>query len=80
MRDERGAPVEGATINVNDGALPRYFGSTDIRGRYSIVVRPGPYTVDVFPPRISAGLSVVGQRIDLSTDAGYDVALPDARP
>lgn len=80
VRDERGAPVEGATINVNDGALPRYFGSTDIRGRYSIVVRPGSYTVDVFPPRISAGLSVVGQRIDLSTDAGYDVALPDARP
>ncbi|MBI2323951.1 MAG: carboxypeptidase regulatory-like domain-containing protein [Chloroflexi bacterium] len=80
VRDERGAPVEGATINVNEGALPRYFGSTDIHGRYSIAVRPGTYTVDVFPPRISPGLSVVGQPIDVSTEAGYDVVLPDASP
>lgn len=80
VRDERGAPVEGATINVNEGPLPRYFGSTDIHGRYSIAVRPGSYTIDVFPPRASPGLSVMGQRIDITADAGYDAVLPDARP
>jgi len=81
VRDARGAPVEGATINVNDGALPRYFGSTDLQGRYSVAVRPGPvYTIDVFPPRASPSLAVMGQAIAVTGDTGYDVTLPDAQP
>lgn len=80
VRDARGAPIEGATVNVNDGALPRYFGSTDIHGRYSVVVRPGAYTVDVFPPRTVSVVSLTGQPIDVTADAGYDVVLPDAKP
>ncbi len=79
VRDARGAPVEGATINVNDG-VPHWSGSTDLHGRYSIAVRPGTYTVDVFPPRASPSISVMGQQITVSTDAGYDVVLPDATP
>lgn len=77
VRDARGAPVESATINVNDAAGPHYFGSTDDHGRYSVTVPPGSYTVDVFPPHIAA-LAVIGQRIDMSGDAGYDLVLPDA--
>jgi len=80
VRDARGAPIENATINVNDGALPRYFGSSDIHGRYSVAVRPGSYTVDVFPPRQVPVLSVVGQRIDVTTETGYEVNLPEVRP
>lgn len=80
VRDARGAPVEGATVNVNDGSVPRYFGSTDLQGRYSVAVRPGSYTVDVFPPRASPSISVAGQPIDVAGDAGYDVVLPDAQP
>lgn len=80
VRDPRGAPVEGATVNVNDGSVPRWFGSTDIHGRYSFALRPGTYTVDVFAPRVSEGVSVMGQSIDITTDTGYDVVLPDARP
>jgi hypothetical protein len=80
VRDARGAPIEGATINVNDGGTPRWFGSTDLQGHYSVVVPPGTYTVDVFPPRASPSISVVGQRITATTEAGYDVVLPDAKP
>lgn len=76
VRDARGAPVESATVNVNDGSGPRWFGATDARGHYSVAVPPGSYTVDVFPPRIPA-LSVVDQRIDVGGDTGYDVVLPD---
>ena len=80
MRDARGAPVQGATINVNEGALPRYFAGTDIHGRFSVAVRPGSYTVDVFAPRLLPLLGVMGQRVDVSGDTGYDVVLPDSRP
>lgn len=75
IRDARGAPVEAATVNVNDASGPRYFGTTGIHGHYSIAVPRGDYTVDVFPPRIDA-LSVVGQRMSIGGDAGLDVVLP----
>ncbi|MDE3192925.1 MAG: carboxypeptidase regulatory-like domain-containing protein, partial [Chloroflexota bacterium] len=75
IRDASGAPVEAATVNVNDASGPRYFGATDIHGHYSIAVPPGEYAVDVFPPRIDA-VSVVGQRLSVSGDVGYDVVLP----
>ena len=80
VRDSRGVPVEGATINVNDGSVPRYFAGTDIHGRYSVAVRPGSYTIDVFAPRYIYSVSVMGQRIDVSGETGYDVVLPDASP
>jgi carboxypeptidase family protein len=76
IRNARAVPVESATINVNDASGPRYFGSTDIHGRYAIALPPGSYTVDVFPPNVPA-LAVVGQRVDVAGDTGYDVTLPD---
>ena len=80
VRDARGAPVEGATINVVDASGPRFFGDTDIQGHYSIAVLPGAYTVDVFSPRWGASLSVLGQSITVENDVGYEVVLPDAEP
>jgi hypothetical protein len=77
VRDVRGAPIESATINLNDASGPRYFASTGIDGRYSVAVRPGSYTVDVFAPRTSGSLSVLGQSVSVSGDAGYDIVLPD---
>lgn len=75
IRDASGAPVEAATVNVNDASGPHYFGTTDIHGHYSIALPRGDYTVDVFPPRIDA-LSVVGQRVSVTGDVGLDVVLP----
>lgn len=80
VRDARGAPVEGATVNVNDDGVPRYFAGTDIHGRFSVAVRPGSYTIDVFAPRLLPLLGAVGQRIDVRGETGYDVVLPDAKP
>jgi hypothetical protein len=80
VRDARGAPIEGATINLNDGLIPRWFASTDIAGHYSVVALPGTYTIDVFPPRASPSSSVVGQRVTIASETGYDVTLPDAKP
>lgn len=80
VRDARGAPVEGATVNVNDRARPRFFASTDIHGRYSVAVLPGTYTVDVFAPRVGELQSVGGQTIVIGVETGYDVVLPDAAP
>jgi hypothetical protein len=75
--DARGVPVESATVNLNDASGPRFFGSTDIHGRYSIAVLPGVYTVDIFPPRGAELVGIVGRSLDIETDAGYDVVLPD---
>ncbi|MBI2773308.1 MAG: carboxypeptidase regulatory-like domain-containing protein, partial [Chloroflexi bacterium] len=80
VRDARGAPVEGATVNVNDASGGRFFGDTDIGGRYSIAVLPGTYTVDVFSPRWGAALSVLGQELTIERETGYEVVLPDAEP
>jgi hypothetical protein len=77
VRDALGAPIEAATINLNDASGPRFFTSTGIDGRYGVAVRPGSYTVDVFPPRSGHSLSVVDQAVTVSGDTGYDVVLPD---
>lgn len=77
VRDARGVPVESATVNVNDASGPRFFGSTDIHGRYGIAVPPGSYTVDIFPPRGAEYVSVVGRALSIEGDTGYDVVLPD---
>jgi len=75
--DPRGVPVESATVNLNDASGPRFFGSTDMHGRYSIAVLPGAYTIDIFPPRGAELVGIVGRSMDIEGDAGYQVVLPD---
>lgn len=77
VRDARGIPVESATVNLNDASGPRFFASTDMHGRYSLAVLPGTYTVDIFPPRGAELVGVVGRSLNIESDAGYDVVLPD---
>lgn len=77
VRDARGVPVESATVNLSDASGPRFFGSTDMHGRYSVAVLPGSYTVDIFPPRGAELVGVVGRALSVEGDAGYDVVLPD---
>ncbi|MGH2379591.1 MAG: carboxypeptidase-like regulatory domain-containing protein, partial [Candidatus Limnocylindria bacterium] len=77
VRNARGAPVEAATVNVNDASGPRFFGVTDIHGRYSVAVLAGTYTVDVFAPRAGELLSVVGRELVIEGEVGYDLVMPD---
>src|SRR5437867_808031 len=83
IRDTRGVPLEGATINLNDDAGPLIGASTDISGTYSMVVMPGTYEVEVFAPfRGERGdlLSQPPRELVVSGFTRYDVVLEDANP
>ena len=80
VRDARGVPLEGATVNLNDAAGVAGAGETDLRGHYGFAVPPGHYTVDAFAPFRGERLSVVGHDLDVSGFTVYDVTLPDASP
>jgi hypothetical protein len=83
IRDLRGLPLEGATINLNDDAGPLIGASTDISGTYSMVVSPGTYEVEVFAPfRGERGdlLSQPPRELVVSGFTRYDAVLEDANP
>jgi hypothetical protein len=83
IRDRRGVPLEGATINLNDDAGPVVGASTDISGTYRLVVAPGAYQVEVFAPfRGERGdlLSQPPRDLVVTTYTSYDVVLEDANP
>lgn len=80
IRDARGTPVEGATVNLNDEQGPRFAASTDIHGRYAMAVLPGIYAIDVFAPRGLPLLSSVGRPVEVSAEGGYDAVLQEATP
>jgi hypothetical protein len=83
IRDRRGVPLEGATINLNDDAGPLIGASTDISGTYTVVVPPGTYQVEVFAPfRGERGdlLSQPPSELVVSGFTRYDVVLEDANP
>jgi hypothetical protein len=83
IRDTRGIPLEGATINFNDDAGPLVGADTDISGTYSLVVPPGTYQVEVFAPfRGERGdlLSQPPRELVVSGYVHYDVVLEDANP
>jgi hypothetical protein len=83
IRDTRGVPLEGATINLNDDAGPLVGASTDISGSYNMVVPPGTYQVEVFAPfRGERGDLLSQPPRDLVVDGftRYDVVLEDAQP
>jgi hypothetical protein len=83
IRDTRGVPLEGATINLNDDDGPLVGAATDISGTYSLVVPPGTYQVEVFAPfRGERGdlLSQLPRDLVVDDTTHYDVVLEDANP
>src|SRR5205814_635059 len=76
-----GAPVVLALVCL-DTAFPtgRICRATGDDGLYEIAVPAGRYTVDVFPPRTSPSIGILGQAVTVAADAGYDVVLPDVSP
>jgi hypothetical protein len=83
IRDSRGVPLEGATINLNDGEGPFAATDTDISGSYHMVVPPGTYQVEVFAPfRGERGdlLSQAPRELIVNGYVNYDVVLEDANP
>jgi hypothetical protein len=83
IRDTRGVPLEGATINLNDDEGPLVGTDTDISGSYRMVVPSGTYQIEVFAPlRGERGdfLSQPPQEIVVNGFVHYDVVLEDANP
>jgi hypothetical protein len=83
IRDTRGVPLEGATLNFNDESGPLAATDTDISGTYSLVVPPGTYQVEVFAPfRGERGdlLSQPSRELVVNGFVRYDVVLEDANP
>ncbi|HEY8787249.1 MAG TPA: carboxypeptidase-like regulatory domain-containing protein [Candidatus Limnocylindria bacterium] len=83
IRDTRGVPLEGATINLNDDEGPFAGTDTDISGSYHMVVPPGTYQIEVFAPfRGERGdlLSQPPRELVVNGYINYDVVLEDANP
>jgi hypothetical protein len=83
IRDTRGVPLEGATINLNDEEGPFVGTDTDISGSYHMVVPPGTYQIEVFAPfRGERGdlLSQGPRDLVVNGYINYDAVLEDANP
>jgi hypothetical protein len=83
IRDTRGVPLEGATINLNDAEGPLIGAATDISGTYFMIVPPGTYQIEVYAPfRGERGnyLSQPARDLVVSGFTRYDVVLEDANP
>lgn len=83
IRDTRGVPLEGATINLNDEEGPLIGTATDVTGTYVLVVPRGTYQVEVFAPfRGERGdlLSQPPRELVVDDPLRYDFVLEDANP
>ena len=80
VKDARGIPAVSATINFGDPRFVEAAGATDGRGAFEIVVPPGKYHVDVFPPRYPGNLIGREMEIDATGAVDIDVVLEDVAP
>ena len=80
VKDARGIPAVSATINFGDPRFVEAAGATDGTGAFEIVVPPGKYHVDVFPPRYPGNLIGREMELDASGAVDIDVVLEDVAP
>ena len=78
VKDARGIPVAGATINFLDGELYAAASTdTDAAGRFNVAVRPGRFTVEVFPTFVGGYIERV-MTVDIQGSQQLEVTLDDA--
>jgi carboxypeptidase family protein len=83
IRDTRGVPLEGATINLNDEGGPLIGAATDISGTYAMIVPPGNYQIEVFAPQRGERGDLLSQpprELAVTGFTRYDVVIEDANP
>jgi len=80
IKDKRGLPAIGATINFGDPRDVEHAGATDGTGSFEVVVAPGKYHVDVFPPRFPGNLVGREMEIDAVGAVEIDIVLDDVAP
>lgn len=80
IKDKRGVPAVGATINFGDPREVEHAGATDGTGAFEVAVLPGRYHVDVFPPRFPGNLVGREMEIDATGAVEIDIVLEDVAP
>ena len=80
IKDKRGLPAVSATINFGDPREVEAAGATDGTGAFEVVVPPGKYHVDVFPPRFPGNLVGREMEIDAGGAVDIDIVLEDISP
>lgn len=80
IKDKRGVPAVGATINLGDPRIVDFAGATDGAGAFEVAVLPGKYRVDVFPPRFPGNLVGREMEIDAAGAVEIDIVLDDVVP
>jgi hypothetical protein len=80
IKDKRGLPAVGATINFGDPREVEAAGATDGTGAFEVALPPGTYHVDVFPPRFPGNLVGREMEIDASGAVEIDIVLDDITP
>ena len=80
IKDKRGLPAVSATINFGDPRAVEAAAATDGAGAFEVVVPPGKYHVDVFPPRFPGNLVGREMEIDASGAVEIDIILDDIAP
>jgi hypothetical protein len=79
VKDARGIPVAGATLDLSDASGVAAATSTDVAGRFEVVVLPGPFGVEVFPPFLG---NLIGKTMTLDVRGTVDIeiTLEDVAP
>jgi hypothetical protein len=80
IKDTRGIPAVSATINFGDPRFVEAAGATNGAGAFEVVVPPGKYHVDVFPPRFPGNLVGREMEIDAGGAVEIDIVLEDIAP
>jgi len=80
VKDVRGIPLAGATVNLNDGQIYAAAATdTDSAGHFEAVVRPGTFTLEVFPSFVPNVIGV-SQTITVRSSMDLQITLPDITP
>ena len=79
VKDTRGIPVAGATVNFNDSRGVAAATDTDSDGRFEATVLPGSFGVDVFPP-FRGNLVAASVTANVRGSMELQITLPDVAP
>ncbi len=79
VRNARGIPVAGATLDFSDPSGVAAATDTDVAGRFEVVILPGRFGVEVFPPFVG---NLVGKTLSLDVRGSMDIdiTLDDVAP
>ena len=78
VKDSRGIPVAGATINFLDGQLYAAASTdTDAAGHFEVAVLPGQFTIEVFPTFVGSYIEQI-RTVDVSGAQDVQITLDDA--